>query len=513
MKLIRILIVIAAIAGCAAVAGCVAQSELRPDPDVHALSPPPPPAPSDPPVYVRALREPPHPALLQKVRVNFPPGDIALHTAIVAGLPFPVTVAARDEAADLNAPISVRAAGVTVGHYLKQLEGESGYRIELRPEEKLVEVSALVTRTWNLPALAGMGNFNARLGFDENGGEDSESDGVERSHTMHSSVTHDDDVWASVITHAHCILGTGECRRNEVLAADAAAAVPGITPGGARRRNAWLVDNRRLGTISAGGRPQPMALLDRWLSDMAEDSLRLVRLECAILDVVVDERHAAGVDFDAIFGNDDDFFRITHDSVIPDNGNADWTIGTVLNGGRFDLDFFIRRLARRTDVEVKSRARLVVTNAATAYLNTGEVFSYLSGIESVATDGVATTSFEQSRLQIGLELAVTPRFLDDSGRMLVEVVPILSSVVRFDELGDGANRVNTPVIALRQMSSQAITRSGRPVVIGGLAWDRLAANEKSPLKGTLLEKWLSSRDRETESRQLLIVITPWEVVV
>ena len=47
----------------------------------------------------------------------------------------------------------------------------------------------------------------------------------------------------------------------------------------------------------------------------------------------------------------------------------------------------------------------MVTNAATAYLNTGEVFSYLSGIESVATEGVATTSFEQSRLQVGLELA------------------------------------------------------------------------------------------------------------
>ncbi len=516
MKSARFIVVAAA---CLSVAvGCMPQFAARDDTDadVSALSTVMSQESSglsgelaDPPVYVRALHAPPHPALAQKVHVNFSPGNVALHTAIVKALPFLVTVVARDQMVDLNAPVSVRANGVAVGTYLKQLEGESGYRIELRPDESVVEVAAVVTRTWNLPALAGMGDFNARLGFGDDGDDEDDGD-VERSHTMSSSVAHDDDVWATVVAHAHCILGIGGCESDETTdATDADAEVTG------RPRNAgtWLVDNRRLGTISASGKPRPMALLDQWLSKMVADSLRLVRLECAILDVAVDERRAAGVDFDAVFGDDEDFVRITRGSVVSDDDDSGWTIGTVLDGGRFDLDFFIRRLARRTDVKVKSRARLVVTNAATAYLNTGEVFSYLSGIESVATEGVATTSFEQTRLQIGLELAVTPRILDDNGRMLVEVVPILSSVVRFDELGDGANRVNTPVISLRQMSSQAITRSGRPVVIGGLTWDRLASDEESPVAGTVFEKWFSSRDRKTESRQLLIVITPWEVMV
>ena len=492
-------------------AGCVVQPEPRPAAAGGAPAPEMVFAPSHPPVYMRVLREPPHPRLLEKVHVNFPPDGVALHTAIVSGLPFPVTVSARDEVVDLNARTPVRADGVTVRDYLGQLEGESGYRIELRPGEGIVDVSAIVTRTWHLPALAGMADFNARLGFNEGGDGEEDGEDSERSHVMYSSLTHDDDVWESIVGHAHCILGTGECRRGGQAepGGDTAALEPG--PGSARAGETWLVDNRRLGTISAGGRPQPMARLDRWLSDMTSHSLRLVRLECAILDVAMDERYAMGIDFDAVFGSDGDFFRITHDPE--DDGGSYWTLGTVLDSGRFDLDFFIRRLAHHTDVTVKSRARLVVTNAATAYLNTGEVFSYLSGIRSVATEGVATTSFEQSRLQIGLELAVTPRVLDDSGRMLVEVVPILSSVVRFDRLGDSDNRVDTPVIALRQMSSQAITRSGRPVVIGGLTLDRLASDSKTPFSGTWLDRWLASRDRESESRQLLIVITPWEVEV
>ena len=512
MSFLRIIVV------AAAVSGCVSPFEhLNPFEHREALLPDDPAVePIDPPVYARALDALPHPLLLRQVHVNFPPGEVALQTAIVNALPFAVTVVANDEQVNLDMPISVRAEGITVRTYLKQLEGESGYRIAFEPEEGIVTVSALVTRIWKLPALAGMGNFNARLGFDESDdGDDERGDDVARSHTMQSSVAHDDDVWDSVVSHAHCILGTKEC------AGDSAAPSqenpgrenPGRGNDGWRTAgDAWLVDNRRLGTISAAGRPQPMALLDRWLSTIVKDSLRLVRLECAILDVALDEQRASGIDFNAIFG-DDDFVSVARDSVLRDNADAGWTIGTVVNAGRFDLDLFIRRLSQRADVELKSRARLVVTNAATAYLNTGEVFSYLSGIEAVATDSVATTSFEQSRLQIGLELAVTPRILDDSGRMLVEVVPILSSIVRFDRLGDGANQVDTPVIALRQMSSQAITDSGRPIVIGGLTWSRLAVEERGPGLGGWLKKLLASRSEESESRQLLIVITPWEVPV
>ena len=510
MNFLRTILVVTLVSGCASPFGQFG-APARPEtflPDNTAVEP------ADPPVYARALDAPPHPLLLRKVHVNFPPGEVALQTAIVNALPFAVTVVANDEQVNLNMPISVRAEGITVKTYLKQLEGESGYRLTFEPGEGIVTVSALITRTWKLPALVGMGSFNARLGFD--GGDDGDErgnggDSVARSHTMQSSVAHDDDVWDSVVVQAHCILGTKACAGADI----AAATVPGQQnnlPHGTG--DAWLVDNRRLGTISASGRPQPMALLDQWLSAIVEDSLRLVHLECAILDVALDEQRGSGIDFDAIFG-DDDFISVTRNSILRDNADTSWTIGTVLDAGRFDLDLFIRRLSQRADVELRSRARLVVTNAATAYLNTGEVFSYLSGIEAVATDSVATTSFEQSRLQIGLELAVTPRILDDSGRMLVEVVPILSSIVRFDQLGDGENRVETPVIALRQMSSQAITDSGRPIVIGGLTWSRLAAAENTPALGGGLGRWLSkllaSRSKESESRQLLIVITPWEV--
>ena len=86
------------------------------------------------------------------------------------------------------------------------------------------------------------------LGFGEEQAEDGETEGAARSHTMSSEVAHDDDVWASVVENAHCILGTPHCRRPDasrvtgVAQARTAARTPPL-----ERSTAWLVDNRRPG--------------------------------------------------------------------------------------------------------------------------------------------------------------------------------------------------------------------------------------------------------------------------
>ena len=72
------------------------------------------PRPADPPVYMRLLDLNIHPDLKEKVNVNFLPGNIALQSAIVNALPFPVTVLAQDKHVDLGSPVAVRAKDLTV---------------------------------------------------------------------------------------------------------------------------------------------------------------------------------------------------------------------------------------------------------------------------------------------------------------------------------------------------------------------------------------------------------------
>ena len=494
MKRISVLILLS-IFFC--VPACV---QKTPFPDTLNVFEQPPKKRTDPPTYIRIFDETVSPLMNQKVNVNFLPGNVVLQTAIVSGIPFPVTVIAQDDYVDLQRVVAVQAYQTTVQSYLQQLEGITGYRIRLRPDEKIVEVSGLVTQTWNLSALAGIGNFNARLGFDSGDNEEDEDQSSSQTgYEMRTEISHNDDVWTSVIEHAACILGIQVCggsEDNEQLT-DREQTLD---------RTAWLVNNQRLGTITAGGKPLKITYLDQWLQRLSEESLRSVQLDCVIFDIAKNHVDSFGLDLDAVFGGDD-AISVEFSGDDSDNRNP-WTLGALISEGNFNMDLLIRSLTQKSSAEIKSRARLAVTNGATAYLNTGEVFSYISGTEAVAAEGVATTSFEQKRLQVGLELAVTPRIVDKNGRILVEVIPILSSLLRFDTLNSGDNQINTPVITLRQLSSQAVTQSGHPIIIGGLSLDRLSRQQSSPSSHLPFHALLSSRDKELESRQLLIVITP-----
>ena len=470
------------------------------------------PRPEDPPVYMRLLDLNIHPDLKQKVSVNFLPDNTALQSAIVSALPFPVTVLARDQQVDLRMPVAVRAEDVTVQTYLDQLASASGYDIEFSPQQRTVNVASFISRTWHVPALASMGRFKARLGLSSDDDDQDNDANVQRSHELNTVHQYEDDSWQSLLNSAHCIMRTASCQSDDVADDDAPA--PDRAQPLADSDKNWVVGNRRLGTISAGGHPQDVHKLDKWLSALAKDSLNLVHLECAILDVAIDDIDMRDFDFDLLFGDSEDYLRASRQrrAAASDNRN-DWTLGAIVNSGRFDLDLFIHNLSQRSDVSVKSRARLTVTNGATAYLNTGEVFSYVSNIDAVVTEGAATTSFNQSRLQVGLELAVTPRTVGKSNKILVEVVPVLSSLLRFDQLSDGERTVKAPVIALRQLSSQAITRNGRPVTVGGLNWDRLQNNNSAFSKHRWVRKFISDQSKQSESRQLVIIITPWRAAV
>ena len=174
------------------------------------------PRPDDPPVYMRLLDLNIHPDLKEKVNVNFLPGNTALQSAIVNALPFPVTVLAQDEHVDLGSPVAVRARDLTVRGYLKQLANASGYEINFSPQRRTVSVASFVSRTWNLPALAGMGRFNARLGLRAADGDgDDQNRDTQRSHELNTSHDYEDDVWQTLLDNAHCIIRTPSCRPQE----------------------------------------------------------------------------------------------------------------------------------------------------------------------------------------------------------------------------------------------------------------------------------------------------------
>ena len=469
-----------------------------------------------PPSYVRLYDAPVHPKLQRRVNANFSPGHTTLQNALVLALPFTVSLVPMDEGVDLTQRVAVRAQGVAVRDYIRQLESLVDYRILPNEDASILRISSTITRSWNLAALAGMGQFKARLGFDADDDEVSEEDGeggFQSSHSMSVRQVHEDEVWDAVVQHAHCVLRTNECAAGEAVQRGVGRKAAGNgKPGTSASADAWVVENRRTGMITAAGSPQKIARLDAWMRTLSAGSERLVHLECAILDIVVKDEQAFGVELSALFRDGDFSGRLVYDNAGAASAESgDLLVGAGFSGRHFDLTALIRNLSNAADVRIQDRVRLAVTNGATAYLNTGEVFSYISDVDTSVSEVGTTTAYQQSRLQVGLELAVTPRFLSSGDRMLIEVTPVLSALLRYDELGTGGARLRTPVIALRQMSSQAVTSSGRPVVVGGLESNRSSRRDNGVLAPEALRGVLSSRADESESRQLLIIVTPWEI--
>ena len=472
-----------------------------------------------PPSYLRVHKQAQHPRLSQLVVANFAPGETSLQTAITSALPFRVSLVPLDTRVDLTRQVSVRANEITVGEYLQQLEGITGYSIRPNKDVSVIHLASVETRTWNLAALASIGNFKARLGFDESGsGDDGDSgDSFRSSHEMAVQREHSDSVWSDMLNQARCVLGAPTCGASTSLPGQNNSIFnpsfnPSLSPSDAQQTNnadTWLVDNRRLGIVTASGSPQQIKHLDKWMRELISESARLVYLECAILDISTDNLDSLGVQLSTLFESGDVSAALSRPRTVDDDSGL--LIGVGLEGIKFDLDALIDNLSTVGDIRIHSRTKFSVTNGATAYLNTGEVFSYISNADTTVNETGTTQGFEQSRLQVGLQLAITPRFLSTGERLLLEVTPVLSSLLGFDELSSGDEDIRTPIIALRQMTSQSITTSGRPIAIGGLEWHRSAEREEGFFAPAFIRKLLANRSQTNESRQLLIIVTPWEI--
>ena len=174
----------------------------------------------------------------------------------------------------------------------------------------------------------------------------------------------------------------------------------------------------------------------------------------------------------------------------------------------------VQQLSRHGRVTVRSDPVFTVINGMTTFLGDGEEVSFIASTDLVLGEGrtepVLSTQFEHIR--VGFRIAVTPRMRHD-GSILVEVVPVLSSIRSHSEFETGVSTVVRPNIAIQEMATLAITRSGKPILLGGLIQSRsLQASHQLDCDHFLCRAFSASTLEKT-NRELMIVITPIEVAI
>lgn len=473
-------------------------------------------------------------------------------------------VVALDSGVNLGMKIGVRAQNSRISDYIRHIEGTTDYKIDViqNAEGIVLNVASTMTKSWDLAALSDMPTATTRSGFSATssssgggsgagavGGSSSGSSSPQNTgsyQTKSASGTEivtkrEDETWNSLILDARRILGLldKEDDSNSGSNNSQNQMMPKLEEGedpieflnnysqaidddmNPYFDEPWVVGNKRLGKITAYGKPSEIKRLDEHFSRLVEESQRQVHLQGAILDIKTTRGEGYGVDWDAIYQSDDESFSLSGQATqalsIVDGGS--WSIAATIPFGNLSLDALLQSLREQGSVTVQSQPRLTVTNGYTAYLGSTQEFSFVSGVEflpltsggdgNVASDTAITTTL--SRVNVGIKIAVTPKMLDN-GKILVDIVPILSSIQGFTPIKSAGEIFETPNIALQELATQVITTSGTPIYLGGLIINRVLQNAKKlPIKNQAIADALGGAKFEQENSELLIVITPQEV--
>ena len=408
---------------------------------------------------------------------------------------------------DLDRRYSVRVNNLSLPQYLEILEGMTGYALELDPEHPIVHVSSYLTRSWDVSTFASHGQAKLKVGQAVSLSSDStgeEGEDGEESEEESATVTYDhtDSPWEDLLANARSILG---------LTGTGAGPAQGIP------LQTWLVADQRLGLLRARGPVARIQELDAWLTEQTRRGARQILMAVAILDVSREEGTGGGLDLGVLYDSVDR--RIAVSRTAPGGlslvrASGAWEVDAALEFGRWSLNAMVQQLSRHGQVTVRSDPVFTVINGMTTFLGDGEEVSFIASTDLVLGEGrvnpVLSTQFEHIR--VGFRIAVTPRMRHD-GSILVEVVPVLSSIRSHSEFETGVSTVVRPNIAIQEMATLAITRSGKPILLGGLIQSRSHQAAHQLDCDHFLCRAFAASTLERTNRELMIVITPIEVAI
>ena len=460
------------------------------------------------------VKEPKDLKLEQKVNVS-----IKQPINIIAAIDFADSTLSisPDSGVDLNKKFNVKFNNQTLGVYFDFLENITGYHIELI--DGVVYIKSIQTQTWHLQSLS---LDNVEISSAKNSAKNDIGASTQEKQT-------NVDSWDEIIKQVKIIMNLDDRPKFlfKIIKAVKKDAQEGDKEEAKEEAEEQIkafsvVHNKQLGTVTVTGMPKKLEQVDIWLSGLIKSSNRQVHLQVQVLDVTIDESIGQGINWNLISKQSSSKqssgqFQISNNSkqVIDGAGliSIGSPIGTALNlGNKISLSVMLNLLRKQGNVRVDNQPNITVTNGREAYITTGDEFSYIASIKS-ATDaqGQITTTSDIQRMNIGIDMRVTPKILPDN-RIVVNIVPIISSIKSFTTLTSGSNNstqeFKTPNIALQKLRTQVIVESGKTIHLGGLIASKVANAAKGLPDGGIMDMFFRGVQKSFERREIVILITP-----
>lgn len=248
---------------------------------------------------------------------------------------------------------------------------------------------------------------------------------------------------------------------------------------------AKVIANKQSGVIIARAKPMQLQEIEHFLATMQNQIGRQVILEAKILEVVLDNGHQDGVNWDVLIKNGAFAGGMLTGFGTPDPSKfaSAFTLGT--KGGDFGSNFsaLVEMLETQGKTNVLSSPRIATLNNQKAIIKVGRDEYFVTGISasSISTvstvGGIASSALPTAILNSffsGIALDVTPQ-IDDHNDITLHIHPSITKVENLEKdfkIYGQDYSLPTALNTVRESDSIVKAHDGQLIVLGGLMQER-----------------------------------------
>lgn len=535
---------------CASAPGREIQTSVRVDPAPAATSPQPVATLEATPPALPQLGTGPGPALSSAPERRVSAIDVP------AGTPIGVAVTQLGAKFGLNVSVDPNVRGttqaslrnVTLNEALQQIVGHSGAQYQLQGNVLRVVPIRMETRSFTLDyvSLSRVGTMSTVVQRRLTGSSGGISAGTAGGLSVNNggggggdvlTAQSIADVWQEIRIGLVGILSAGQNVRqqngpggtldatgppasSQAAASQAAAAAAGNGP---QASNTQFADGSALiitpmsGGISVIAMPDKLDAAETFINNFQASVLRQVMIQAKIVEVQLERKFTAGIDWNLVTGSASSKFGITLSSdptaiVSGSTGN----INFKFTGGTTTINAIVNALSTQGDVNVLSNEQTSALNNQRAIfqVTTDQVFFSVTRTPLLGpTGGVASiqSSINAQQVSVGVVLDVLPQISADN-ILTMDIRPAVTSILDTTSisLSDGTS-ASAPVIARREGDTIARMRAGETMMIGGLVQTR-KEHTTSGIPILMDIPWLGKLFRHVDDHtirsELVVFLTP-----
>lgn len=270
--------------------------------------------------------------------------------------------------------------------------------------------------------------------------------------------------------------------------------------------------NRFSGILNVHDKKKNIDAIEDVIDKIKKQSNQQVLIEVKILEVILNDSHALGVNWDVVANSvlqSGDNLQLSQTLGL---GGA--VAGTMSYSAR-NFSAVIDALDQSGEVQTLSNPSINVLSGQSAMISSGKLVPFWEKEVQITqgTGGSAsTTEVTYSRRDVldGITMGVTPTVMED-GKIMLNIVPITSSIESTVDYKneDGVSVATAPVMNIKEAGTVIYAKDNNLILIGGLI-NKTVSKQKSKVPvlsdmlglGALFSKTVN----EDEKRELVILI-------